>query len=832
MNDADTTWALVVGIDNYDHVPALTGAVRDAGAVVEWLRRLGVADERILLHASPTDESSGAAQALNFAFEECTENGIFRSLLKLKEQRGSRLFVFLIGHGFYEPRGYRLFLTREAKEGDMANLGIDWLCRYLRSAPFARQFIFMDGCLNLPYSKSVRSRIKPGEHNGVELDPEVDGVAQWLAFGADLGQYALEINGRGLFTSSLLSALNLDNPHSLWAQIDIATGAYQFDLVKAINGQVSQEVREIAGRHRFTQCPGIHPLSGTLAAAVVATIPSVGTPVNTKISPQEAAEDVAAVMLHPEGMQWNRRVPSPPSTKVEVPFTSVLPAQVTVLAWCEMKKPSTWTKPATQTITVGNQTELTFTLTKRQPAVIVQTVSDNDTAVSAVTPRIREMLSDAMQGDSRGVVTLDYHDTEIWLRASAGHEQLLEQAGNAIAAIIDENTSRDVHPRIRPRLQPDRLDQDGDEPSPTTTVHFILDREEALRLAGLTAAVENITVAGRQFSLLDLASQQFVHTDTPGPVRIEADLPAGAWTTIAFPITDAPTAPVPVHFPKLGVGIAPIRNQLLRADVDVRGQTQPTIMRGSPILFPPQHPSLQCHYLPYKAVQPGQVPGRDPLPWRAVRSGERSAKGFWSATYAQPQDMRRLYGRIQLSNGHRSATFPMRPQGLAIEAVGSSVRVEPLSAERDTAWETLVCLGRLDSVDRSDVRRLSTADEPLLRLAAVYSCYANGFDELLAATIVDLMRQRALLPADLIVLWHAAAAVTGSKLAVDGHTPGKDVLDNLAAAPSIPFFQWGVSIGCTVAEHFGADALAAKLGWIEPRLSPESTVSAWLTNDE
>ena len=57
MNEARTTWALVVGIDVYADpaIPVLQGAVADALAACRWLRRLGVPDEQVLLHASPSD---------------------------------------------------------------------------------------------------------------------------------------------------------------------------------------------------------------------------------------------------------------------------------------------------------------------------------------------------------------------------------------------------------------------------------------------------------------------------------------------------------------------------------------------------------------------------------------------------------------------------------------------------------------------------------------------------------------------------------------------------------------------------------------------------------
>src|SRR5690242_334525 len=124
MDIALSTWALVVGIDEYqgEYIPPLKGPARDAVAAVSWLRKLGVRDESILLHAHPSADAESAVEALDLTRRGCTNDEILDSLLVLERTKGQRLFVFLTGHGLYEPATGPLFLTQDAREGCMRNL--------------------------------------------------------------------------------------------------------------------------------------------------------------------------------------------------------------------------------------------------------------------------------------------------------------------------------------------------------------------------------------------------------------------------------------------------------------------------------------------------------------------------------------------------------------------------------------------------------------------------------------------------------------------------------------------------------------------------------------
>src|SRR5260370_39192273 len=80
---------------------------------------------------------------------------------------GTRLFVFLAGHGLYEPTSRRLFLTQEFTPDTPTNMGMDlYIERFRSMASFDRQFLFLDGCQNLPYSQSERQKIAASMYGG------------------------------------------------------------------------------------------------------------------------------------------------------------------------------------------------------------------------------------------------------------------------------------------------------------------------------------------------------------------------------------------------------------------------------------------------------------------------------------------------------------------------------------------------------------------------------------------------------------------------------------------------------------------------------------------
>ena len=165
------------------------------------------------------------------------------------------LLVFLMGHGLFEPGGNRVFLTQEASDTVVKNLGVDWYAAFLRGQRFPEQFIVMDGCLNLPYTAAERSKFVAGQQSGVALPPPRPDVRQVFCFSAQQGEKAQEAEGHGLFTRTLLTVLDPDRPDERCVDIDETTGCVRLDLARAINDVVAPRVTEVAPR----QHPGFQP---------------------------------------------------------------------------------------------------------------------------------------------------------------------------------------------------------------------------------------------------------------------------------------------------------------------------------------------------------------------------------------------------------------------------------------------------------------------------------------------------------------------------------------------------------------------------------------------
>lgn len=256
-DDAPTTWALVIGIDRYDkpeEMPSLTGAAADAVAAVQWLRRLGVPADQILLHAAPSDATKPALDALGVPYSPARSVQVFESIAKLDAVKtGTRLYVFLSGHGLFEPSSHRLFLLQDAGKGyQLFNLGIEAYGDLFLSWPFRRQFLFMDGCQNYPYSLTERQRIEAAGPPGIRADFTPDPNNSLIAcFAASQGQTADEVNGRGALLNRLLPALDPDDPW-LWAvDLDFGTGRRTVDLRKLIYRHLLEQVeRDTANRSR------------------------------------------------------------------------------------------------------------------------------------------------------------------------------------------------------------------------------------------------------------------------------------------------------------------------------------------------------------------------------------------------------------------------------------------------------------------------------------------------------------------------------------------------------------------------------------------------------
>lgn len=248
MEDADRTWALIVGVDDYPSpIPKLTGAVEDAVAFTQLMLSYGVPAHNILLHVSPRPDSQQSLNALTgIPHRPATQNEIQNAAFHIGGLSGRRLVVYLAGHGVFLPDEGRVFLTADFLPG-YRNIGVEHYIRYFLSCDFMDQFLFMDGCLNSPLGEASRYPYQAGIVGGHKSIPNPQNCMASL-MAASQGQVALENpqTRRGVMTRHLLDALDMTNPaSSKGMEFDFFTGEWRINLQKVaeyVRLQVQKEV--------------------------------------------------------------------------------------------------------------------------------------------------------------------------------------------------------------------------------------------------------------------------------------------------------------------------------------------------------------------------------------------------------------------------------------------------------------------------------------------------------------------------------------------------------------------------------------------------------------
>ncbi len=226
--------ALIVGIDHYDHIGALRGAVNDAYSVKSVLERnsdgtLNFAKPKLLAGTGPT--SSASRTELRDSVEAL-----------FADDADIALFYFA-GHGYIDDTGG--FLCASDCQTGHDGLALHEVMTMANRSRAKNKVIILDSC---------HGGIAAANASATQMSEISDGVAILTASTAD--QYAMETGaGSGVFTSLLVDALsgaaaNLVGditPGSVYAHIDQSLGNCLADDVEAFAVGESPRVR---GRQR------------------------------------------------------------------------------------------------------------------------------------------------------------------------------------------------------------------------------------------------------------------------------------------------------------------------------------------------------------------------------------------------------------------------------------------------------------------------------------------------------------------------------------------------------------------------------------------------------
>jgi hypothetical protein len=833
-DEANTTWALVVGIDCYDDpsLKSLDGAVADAVDAVGWLRALRVPDEQILLHAAPSQTSKRALDDLGLAYGPAREPDIWGSVHRLTQVTGgTRLFVFLSGHGLYEPTSQRLFLTQEAGvAGTYNNLGIDKYVQLLLSTGFRRTLLFMDGCLNYPYTETKRQEIE-GSIYGGKVPPN-GRPGNWLAasFAAKQGQRAAEIDGRGAFLHRLLDALDLQHPFADAIDLDFSTGARTIDLRRVIADDVRPAVEQAAGglMPPVDQSPQLVPY-GALGAddpCPVLTLPPVDIGViSIDLAPADATSAVEAIDFQVQFKPWTLRLPRPRGSALSIPATAHVPVGEQARIRCLTVPRTPWNVvhpifdfPVTgehpvhfelaQVTDAAAPTSSPAGRDSEQISVRILSAEGEEFAMlrnneyarigdalgSRVSPTVPTQIAPGVQ--------LVPHETGPGFAVESGSE---EQAG-LLAALVAEAV-RDVVPQDLIVATA----ASGTLPTATAQVEVRLPAGGAVTLAGPIAGqaslVAEVSADGSGWeALFDVPLKRLedepIIEVPPGRVQFRLDLP---WGSYRHSIDAHLSAPAVLTMPDR-VGMPPLRIRL-GATGWAAGYTVVGIGGHAP------RGDVRAGIL-------GDARG-------ALRVAPHE-RGAWLLSASHELASHPHRGGWIASIGDDPATvFPLSPvHTLAVEALGQQARVEPLTDVTLPEWDLIVATGRIEDIDPDRLTALCagvTADE-VLGLAAAHALHGRQqWDHL--RIVLNELRRREWLGLDVDLITASLAAHTRQPM-----DPSLgDRLGERAARGEVPILRWGVALARQLAPS-DDPRLAdwrAKMQRIDATLSPRSVWTVW-----
>ncbi len=170
--------ALIVGIDNYDHVGSLSGCVSDASSVRAILERNADGSPNFV---TPKSLIAGATQSV-------TRSALKAALRELFSDDADIALFYFAGHGCVEDTGGFLF-TSDTACGD-EGIALSEVITLANRSKAKNKVIILDSC---------HSGILGNRPDGNGLAEVCEGMTILTA--STEHQYAKEANGTGVFTS-------------------------------------------------------------------------------------------------------------------------------------------------------------------------------------------------------------------------------------------------------------------------------------------------------------------------------------------------------------------------------------------------------------------------------------------------------------------------------------------------------------------------------------------------------------------------------------------------------------------------------------------------------
>lgn len=227
MADATNTYALVVGIENYEpksYCGNLDGPALDALKFCKWLRVNKVPENNICLFTSELkinqDKVKTQSGNLKLKYNFASAHNIYQAITKTIPEwgkKGELLYIYWSGHGFSNGVGDRRFFYQDGKE----NLHLNNLIKALKTKVYGKllsQVLIFDGCATF-YSKKAPQELKVETYQPGTENPNCQQV---LLFATREGQLArnISVEQTGLFSKVLLQELSVENRMILPSEVE------------------------------------------------------------------------------------------------------------------------------------------------------------------------------------------------------------------------------------------------------------------------------------------------------------------------------------------------------------------------------------------------------------------------------------------------------------------------------------------------------------------------------------------------------------------------------------------------------------------------------------
>lgn len=204
--------ALIVGIDYYEQIGLLHGAVRDADRLKEALERN--ADGTLNFPQPKMLKGTGPDAPV-------TRSELRQAVQELFRDDSDIALLYFAGHGYIDSTGGFLCASDCAEGHD--GLALSEVMSFANNSPAKNKVIILDSC---------HSGIAGSSQHVTQLAEIKEGVTILTASTAE--QYSMESDGSGVFTTLLIDALNgaaanlvgQITPGSVYAHIDQSLGAW------------------------------------------------------------------------------------------------------------------------------------------------------------------------------------------------------------------------------------------------------------------------------------------------------------------------------------------------------------------------------------------------------------------------------------------------------------------------------------------------------------------------------------------------------------------------------------------------------------------------------